>query len=95
MHTIKTPPRLVHDSKSVHEITKKISNANKKGEKLLMKSLKKELKLYLTEKRRRNTDNFNKKLNLILKGNPKQYFNKIKSLFNKKRGERSTKVTQV
>ena len=42
------------------------------------------MKLCLTEKRRETTNNFNKNLNSILKGNPKQYFNKKKGLFNKK-----------
>ena len=50
----------------------------------MIKSLRNELKLSLTERRRKVTNNFNKVLNMILRGNPKQYFNKIKSLFNKK-----------
>ena len=84
MRTTKKRVRLVPDPKTVREITKKISIASRNGEKLLLKSLRKELKLCLTEKRRETTNNFNKNLNSILKGNPKQYFNKIKGLFNKK-----------
>merc|ERR1712131_375553 len=83
----KKQPSLIKDKKdkkAVKKLTKKISNAYRKGEKMLLKSLKKELKYYITEKRRASSDILNKELNKILKGNPKQYFTKIKNLFNKK-----------